>query len=225
MSQKSSLNIEAITKFIEASLDALGSKTVKRSNVKYTGRPTHLWCTRCDFAAKSRPALAKHKKLNHALNASSKHSPSTSLVVPLHHSTRNNSIAEGLLNDNITLKDLSQSVEEVEVESIAAQQKKDVLKYTCLDCDFKTKLKSHMERHVKDIHNLRKGKSTSCGTCDHEFVEVDNYNAHVKIHDVPKKDAVPSEEPEVLIEDLLDDSGHDDGGTIPTCISQEERCS
>ena len=40
----------------------------------------------------------------------------------------NNSIAEGLLNDNITLKDLSQSVEEVEVESIAAQQKKDVLK-------------------------------------------------------------------------------------------------
>ena len=104
---KINLNQDGIAQFNKNALAALGSKSVKRSDVKYTGGPTHLWCTRCDFAAKSRAALMKHKKTKHALNFSSKTSPSTSLVFPQHHSTRNNSIVEALQQDNMTLKNIS----------------------------------------------------------------------------------------------------------------------
>ena len=56
-------NLEHIEAYNAKALVALGGlKMVKRSSVKYTESPTHLWCTRCDFAAKSRTALAKHKK-------------------------------------------------------------------------------------------------------------------------------------------------------------------
>ena len=104
---KISLNLEGIAQFNNNALAVLGSKSVKRSDIKYNGGPTHLWCTKCDFAAKSRPALIKHKKTKHALNSSSKSSPSTSLSLPQHHSTRNNSIVEALQQDNMTLKDIS----------------------------------------------------------------------------------------------------------------------
>ena len=44
---KISMNLELIKQFNETALEALGNKRVKRSDVKYSGGPTHLWCTRC----------------------------------------------------------------------------------------------------------------------------------------------------------------------------------
>ena len=148
-------NLEVIKAYNNQALEALGgSKMVKRSSVKYTEGPTHLWCVRCDFAAKSRAALLKHKKTVHALNINSNASPSTSLAIPIHQSSRNNSISEGLLNENITLGDISNNEE---IES---------LKYTCLSCDYKTKLESNMDKHLNNVHkDEAKRVNFICGTC------------------------------------------------------------
>ena len=53
---KSALCLDEISEFNEQALVSLGSKTVKRSNVKHAGGSTSLWCTKCDYAAKSRVA-------------------------------------------------------------------------------------------------------------------------------------------------------------------------
>ena len=68
---KISINMEDISKCNVNVLDVLGNKTTKRSNIKFSGGPTHLWYTKCDLAAKSRAALVKHNKANHALSSSS----------------------------------------------------------------------------------------------------------------------------------------------------------
>ena len=94
---KISMNLDEIEQFNEHALDTLGSKKVKRSNVKHFGGSTSLWCTKCDYAAKSRVALVKHKKSHHVTSFDSKSSPTASLALPIHHSTRNNSISEALL--------------------------------------------------------------------------------------------------------------------------------
>lgn len=75
---KISMKVEEIKEFNETILSTFGNKTVKRSNVKYTGSPTFLWCTRCDFAAKSKASLVKHKKSTHSPSFISKNSSSTS---------------------------------------------------------------------------------------------------------------------------------------------------
>ena len=128
---KIEMNIEEIDMFNENALVKLGPKTTKRSNVKYNSGPTNLRCTRCDFAAKSRIELMKHKKTEHALSLGS---PSTSLALPQHQSTRNNTLTEELTQDSIT------SIDPVSIT--------ETLKYTCLECQFKTKDKSHMDEHV-----------------------------------------------------------------------------
>ena len=60
---KMKINEKDIVRLNDNVLDNLGYKRVRLSDVKYTGGPTFLWCTRCDFAAKSRTALLKHKKI------------------------------------------------------------------------------------------------------------------------------------------------------------------
>ena len=120
---KIKMNEEDIVRFNANVLDTLGSKRVKRSDVKYTGGATFLWCTRCDFAAKSRTALLKHKKINHAVSFSPQSSPSTSLALPKHQSTRNNLITEALLQENMTIDDIS-------------SEETDALKFTCLAYNF-----------------------------------------------------------------------------------------
>ena len=72
----------------------------------------------------------------------SANSRSSSLAIPL-HSTGNNSLSEvrgseAQLQENMTITDLSHVLKDKEV-------KIETLKYTCLDCDYKTKTKSHMD--------------------------------------------------------------------------------
>ena len=192
------MNMEEIQKFNEYTLETQGAKRVKRSDVKYTGGSTFLWCTRCDFAAKSRTALMKYKKLNHAVSFNSKGSPSTSIALPQHHSTRNNSITEVLLQDNMNITDISDE----EVTS-------DALKYTCLECNFKTMVKNQMDVHVQFLHAGVEADEVNfvCGLCNHKFI--DDFNKYVKTHDKPNENVV-------LIEDLLEENEADDDRNIGT---------
>ena len=114
---KVNINNVEIDTFNKNALETLGSRMVKRSDVKYKGGPTYLWCTKCDFAAKSRTDLVKHKKIDHVGNQSPKSSPSTSLVLPQHHSTRNNSITEPIMQENVTITDISTEGEKIVMQS------------------------------------------------------------------------------------------------------------
>ena len=86
-------------------IETLGSRTVKRSDVKYKAGFSFP-CLKCDFSGKSVASLDKHKKNRHAISfVSATTSPSTSLVIP-RHSTRNNSILE----ENNSSTDISKDV-------------------------------------------------------------------------------------------------------------------
>ena len=163
---KIELNIEEIKSYNESALVALeGGKMVKRSSIKYKGSPPYLWCTKCDHAARSRTALVKHKK-----------SPSSSFVLPVHQSTRNNSISEGLelMNDQVTLEEECKEEEDETVtttsrELLSIEDKSEQLKYTCLDCDYKTKDKSNIGKHMVTVHEqLEKEANFICGICNYE---------------------------------------------------------
>ena len=111
-----------------------------------------------------------------------------------------------MLNENITSEDLTTpiSVEE-NVNVVETNQKSVTLKYTCLECDYKTKVKSHMDKHVQTVHIPEiKELNFICGICKHEFVEKDNYNTHVKIHDGHQQ--VPTYTKDVPIEEPHDES-------------------
>ena len=126
------MNLEEIKDYNEQALQVLINKADKRSNLKHTSGSTSLWCTKCDYAAKSRAALVKHKKSHNALSFKS-NSTSSSVKTPKYHSTRNNTFTEALLQENITVTDLTND-KSIEIS----------LKYTCLECKFKTTQKSEM---------------------------------------------------------------------------------
>ena len=161
----------------DKALHSLGSRRVKRSSVKYTAGSTFLWCTRCDFAAKTLSALEKHKKSSHVISFSGPSSSSTSLALPKHQSTRNNSVTEVLLQENITITDISKEGSNPGVEN--------VLKYTCMECNFKTTSKSLMDEHVHSLHVSVQMDEVYfiCGICNHKFLKADDYNIHLKEHD------------------------------------------
>ena len=71
----------------------------------------------------------------------------------------------------------------------ATEHSNNKLKYTCLECSYRTKAKSRMDDHVRSMHGqtLNKEINFICGSCKHEFCEEGNYNKHVKIHDEPKE--------------------------------------
>ena len=149
---KVALYQEDIASFNGMVIETLGPKRVKRSTVKYKGGSTFP-CKMCDFTANTLTTLKKHKCTDHSLSFNSS---SSILQKPLKHSTRNNSISEALLQDNLTISDLSnQSPELTLVEN--------GLKFTCLECKFVTTVKSTMDEHVHSLH----GKSNFiCRICD-----------------------------------------------------------
>ena len=102
---------------------------MKRSSIKFLKSPQYLCCTKCDFAAKSRAVFVKHKKSHQAQNSSS------SLELPIHQSTRNNSLSEGLglLNDHVTLEETREIEVEDEVAKLPIEDKSENFKYTCMD--------------------------------------------------------------------------------------------
>ena len=212
-------DIETYNKLV---IETLGAKKVKRSNVKYKGGSTFP-CIKCDFAGKTMTALEKHKKKDHAVSfvASTTASLSASLALP-RHSTRNNSIIEAMIEDNITITDLSASTNE---NDVGIGNDNEVLKYTCLECNFATKDKGCMDAHVKNVHtDSRTGVDFICRVCKHEFDKEDNYNAHVKTHEIKIQ--------EVPTESLLDSSSGSekeivtlDVNVSPSIMSEQFQCA
>ena len=167
-------NLEEIMKFNEMAMQTLGAKTVKRRSVKYKGGST-FDCGKCEFASKTITALAKHSRNEHGPNQSS--SSASHDVLPL-HSTRNNSLVAGKqLNENISISNLSE-------DSTFIDQEK--LKFTCMECEYRTTNKISMEKHVVSIHNQAvKEPNYVCGICNHKFLKEEDYTTHLLIHDVP----------------------------------------
>ena len=153
----------------EEVIKQLGPNTVKRSNIRYK-KGEAFPCNNCDFAAKSIATLRKHRKNEHeqSFNSSKK---SLSQM----ESTRNNSIVERLMIEDVTITGLSgddQPVEEVP------------LKYTCFECKYTTKSKQSIDEHVKLNHGpeLTEEVRFICKVCDHAFGELENYEIHEKTH-------------------------------------------
>ena len=213
-------NIEEISKYNDEALQVLeqGVRRVKRGSVRYKAGSSFN-CGRCEHVAGTLASLAKHSRNEHANSASS----SLALHTPL-HSTRNNSLSEAApfpeiqMNENISINDLS-------IEESPINDKNEALKYTCLSCDYKTKTKSNMDKHVEATHGATVMEDNFvCGICKHAFIEKDDYNLHVKIHDKTNegnKDKVTNDtdrDTEVKTngtEVVLDDSGNDNSNTIP----------
>ena len=163
--------LDDIENFNDEVVAKLGPKTVKRSNIKFKKGPAFP-CHSCEYAAKSVLGLKKHKKNEHILSFNS----SNKMLEP-RQSTRNNSVIENLMIEDITVTDMSNDSVDILQEN--------VLKYTCKECNFATTSKSHIDGHVKSKHLADKNEEVRfvCIICKHEFSEVDDYNSHVKAHE------------------------------------------
>ena len=176
---KIALNLEEVSSYNKLVLETLGSKQVKRSTVRYKQGSTFS-CKGCNYTAKSLAMLNKHKETGHALSFNSSRSlSSSSLVLPLKHSTRNNSISEALMQENMTITSI------ISDQGTKAPLEENTLKYTCLDCNFATTEKELMSKHVKGLHGDTSSTDPNfiCKVCDHELQGAEDYNIHVKTHD------------------------------------------
>ena len=125
------------------------------------------------------------------------------------------------LQEDISISDLTD-------DNIVPELKEEPLKYTCRNCDYKTKTKSHVEKHVKAIHKPEeKDINFICGTCEHIFVEEDNYNQHVKLHEEHKDKKLDKSKSPMMVqtvqtgdEGLLNPSSND--GKEEAVTLQEE---
>ena len=127
--------LEGIEQFNDEVVKKLGPKTVKRTDVKFKRSPAFP-CHSCDFAAKSIGTLKKHKKQEHGTSFVS---PRNKMLEP-RQSTRNNSIVENLMIEDVTVTDLTKENEE--------NLEENTLKYTCNDCLFITTNKSSIENNT-----------------------------------------------------------------------------
>ena len=169
---KTEEDAEDINLFNQEVIEKLGPKKVKRSDIKYK-KGTAFPCNSCDFATKSISTLKKHKSTEHAQSFNS----SKKLMEP-RQSTRNNSIIERLMIEDVSVSDLTtDGVNLLEENS---------LKYTCYECNFVTTSKNLIDDHVKSTHVPEENEEVRfiCINCEHEFGEVEDYDTHVKTHEV-----------------------------------------
>ena len=163
-------SLTEIQAFNDMALDKLGNKSVKRSTVKYKGG-TPFTCKSCDFAAKSISALNKHKKTEHSVSFNG------SLSLRQHpQSTRNNSVIECLMLEDVSATNLSSDAITLDLN---------VLRYTCGECNIRTTSKTQMDHHVEKEHTPDANEEVifSCHICTHDFKKEDDLNAHMKTHD------------------------------------------
>ena len=132
---ESSLN--EIQSYNETVLDKLGQKMVKRSSVKFKGGAT-FDCNRCEHISKNSSSLSRHKRMEHSLSFNASQSLRNHL-----QSTRNNSISENLMLEDLSIINISD-------DKITLEEKP--LSYTCKNCNIKTTSKSKMDKHVKLEH-------------------------------------------------------------------------
>ena len=63
------------------------------------------------------------------------------------------------------------------------------LKYTCFECNYVTTSKTRIDDHVRANHVPEDNEEVKfiCIACEHEFDEVEDYDSHVKTHEVSNK--------------------------------------
>ena len=164
-----------IESYNEIVLEKLGPTRVKRSDIKYKGGSTFP-CNRCDYTGKNISTLNKHKKVEHSLSFNA-----SKPVIGPRQSTRNNSVIESMMLENLTSTELDNDKNNLD---------ENTLKYTCTDCNLITTSKERMDKHVgeKHVQNENEEVKFSYTKCKHDFVEVEDFNSHVKTHEnVPEQ--------------------------------------
>ena len=80
-----------------------------------------------------------------------------------------------------------------------------------------------MNEHVKSLHVSVQLEEVNfiCGVCNHEFVEADDYNAHVKAHDKPEEICTPENNPSPVINITAD---NDKERTINEIVPELYQC-
>ena len=153
--------IEGVEEYNDEVVSKLGPKTVKRSVIKV--KKSNLYsCISCDYTFKSTIALKRHRKNEHILGLESSKE--------IKQSTRNNSLAENLMIEDMTISDLD---DKTKIETLHEEQ----LKYTCHECNFTTLNKKEIDNHIANTHTEQKNEEVAfiCTICGHEFEEVENY--------------------------------------------------
>ena len=208
--------LENIELFNDEVTSKLGPKTVKRSDVKLKRGSTNP-CSSCEFISKSGVGLKKHKKLEHILGDNS-----TNRLAGPRQSTRNNSVVENLMIEDITATDIENDGKNVLEEKS--------LKYTCKECNYATTNKGHIDDHVSSKHLPHDDEEVKfvCTICKHEFNEAEDYDSHVKIHEeVNKEEDIQFSELEnrILIHLTEYDTPESANITYDTCeFKQKEKC-
>ena len=159
-------NYEYINQFNENALNILKSTT--RANVRFSTNQVHLMCQECDFISKTKSSMTRHRKLEHT-DVSVKSSQAL-ITLPRHQSTRNNSLTEtAVMTDNITINSF---------------QEEEILKFTCLQCDYVATSKALIDEHVSCVHSFLVSKTTEfvCGNCPYEFDNSSDFKVHLKSH-------------------------------------------
>ena len=172
---KIDMNLETISSYNVQALDNLGTKQVKRSTVSYKKGSSYS-CKNCQFITKSFSLLKKHRVNDHALsqNLSNLSLPSISGK----HSTRNNSITEALLQENITITDISDTntSEKVTIEDVidtddvetrnknlAPLSNLNILVFKCKNCNNAFQTKKNLNTHNEVVHTINQQiKCTPC---------------------------------------------------------------
>ena len=180
--------IDNVEQFNDEVVKKLGTRTVKRTNIKFKRGPAFP-CHSCDFAAKSISTLKRHKKNGHG---SSFNLSRINLSVP-RESTRNNSIVESLMVEDMTISELS-------AKNVSALEE-NCLKYTCNDCMFVTNKKASIDDHVKTTHRADQNEEVRfvCMVCNQELKEANEYEKHIKSHETPVRIEVNFEEIQYVV--------------------------
>ena len=197
---KINLNNQEIVNFNKMVMENLGSKQVKRSSVKYKQGSIYP-CKVCDFATMSLRSLTKHKAshYNSSFNASSL----------ISSSTRNNSISEALLQENLTIANITnESVKAItlqqqekmidenltianitneSVKSITLQEEENMIdesgpnQITCdrETCDYKSSDKTMLKKHIGK--HLGQPDVFECKKCGYEGENLPNLEEHLKL--------------------------------------------
>ena len=167
---KITLNTEETDKYNDLILEKLSTRTVRRSNVTYKGGEPFT-CNKCEYASKTISNLNKHKKTEHTVSFNvPKARPG-----PL-QSTRNNSLTEPIMLEDISLTALQN-------ESITVDENS--FKFTCLNCNFISLKQEVVDAHIREEHGANQNEEVkfNCMKCGHEFDVIENYNTHLRIHD------------------------------------------
>ena len=98
-------------------------------------------------------------------------------MVEQKQSTRNNSVIESLMLEDISVSDLTKESNNTLEEN--------ALKFTCNECNVVTTSKTRLDKHVKSTHLHDDDNEVTfvCVICKHEFSEVEDYDNHIKVHE------------------------------------------